>query len=218
MPSTFGRDRISGTRMSGGRSRRVRPRSQREAFAGDCTADSEAARSRRGGMGRQADIPAWHFPAAEVTNSLVIDGCRDRAVINPPCRRGDLTRWSILLIFQEKFDWRPVLPGNARPSAAKGSGLRGRRATAATLTPRCAPSVSRIRAGQFREVERVGAADDDDPGGVFRGDAGFDAKHACACVSALARGNWTCRRRVERRNLFSSQILELDDQPSDPKT
>jgi hypothetical protein len=92
----------------------------------------------------------------------VTDGCRDRAVINPPCRRGDLTRWSILLIFQEKFDWRPVRAGNARPSAAKGSGLRGRRATGATLTPRCAPSVSRIWAGQFREVERVGAADDDD--------------------------------------------------------
>jgi hypothetical protein len=101
-------------------------------------------------------------PRRSVTNSSVTDGCRDSAVINPPCRRGDLTRWSILLIFQEKFDWRPVLRGNAGPSVAKGSGLRGGRATAATLIPRCAPSVSRIWAGQFREVERVGAADDDD--------------------------------------------------------
>jgi hypothetical protein len=30
----------------------------------------------------------------------VTDDCRDRAVINQPCGCGDLTRWSILLIFQ----------------------------------------------------------------------------------------------------------------------
>ena len=39
-------------------------------------------------------------PRRRVTKHLVTDVCRDRTVINPPCRCGDLTRWSILLIFQ----------------------------------------------------------------------------------------------------------------------
>ena len=38
--------------------------------------------------------------SGSVTNSLVTDDYRDRAAINPPCRCGDLTGWSILLIFQ----------------------------------------------------------------------------------------------------------------------
>jgi hypothetical protein len=50
-------------------------------------------------MGRQADIPAWHFPVAEGYEHLVTDDCRDWTVMDPPCRCGDLTRWSILLIF-----------------------------------------------------------------------------------------------------------------------
>jgi hypothetical protein len=39
-------------------------------------------------------------PRRRVTKHLVTDVCRDSTVINPPCRCGDLTRWSILLIFQ----------------------------------------------------------------------------------------------------------------------
>jgi hypothetical protein len=39
-------------------------------------------------------------PRREGYELFVTDDYRDRAVINPPCRCGDLTRWSILLIFQ----------------------------------------------------------------------------------------------------------------------
>ena len=142
-------------------------------------------------MGRQADIPAWHFPAAGGLRSH--RRLPRQAVINQPCRCARLTRWSILLIFQDLIRLASCPPWKCGGlPAAKGSGLRGRRATAVTLTPRCAPSVTRIWGGQVREVERVGAADDDDSSRVFWGHAGFDAEYACACVSALARGNWTC--------------------------
>jgi hypothetical protein len=56
-----------------------------------------------------------------------------------------------------------------------------------------------IRTKRGQDVDRQGPrsrtrgdADDDDSSRGFWGDAGFDAEHACACVSAVARGNWTC--------------------------
>jgi hypothetical protein len=38
-----------------------------------------------------------------------------------------------------------------------------------------------------------GGFDDDNSSGVFWHHAGVDAKHCCARVSALARGNWDCQ-------------------------
>jgi hypothetical protein len=62
-----------------------------------------------------------------------------------------------------------------------------------------------VRARDSQNQAR-GDADDYDTGSLFWDDASVDAKHGCARVSSLARGDW-----VERP-------LEFDDQPPYPST